>query len=246
MSTKSLPPEMRSARQLLIVLVRELNTDLDAFAEAAPKGEPIAIPIDEEFLKRLPQGKCLDVLDLGCGSASNSLEFARKGHRVTALDLCPTQFDRAKGLAETENLQIEFLRGDATELHVPSRSFDLILFKSVLTNVFPRHRRVKMMQEAGRVLRPTGEIWLEDFHVTLSNRRYIKRYLANLSARKEMFSFDVHDKNGAYLFRSKHFFTSQLSKLAEEAELKIQKKWISKEKTRFDDECEVVNLVLSH
>lgn len=73
-------------------------------------------------LVSLPGGS--RVLDLCCGVGRHSLEFARRGHKVTGVDLTRTYLDAARESSAAENLDIEFVRADARSYSAP-RAFDL-------------------------------------------------------------------------------------------------------------------------
>ena len=52
------------------------------------------------------------VLDLPCGVGRHSIEFARRGFQVTAVDRTTRYLDAAKNQAAAENLAIEFVQSD--------------------------------------------------------------------------------------------------------------------------------------
>jgi SAM-dependent methyltransferase len=61
-------------------------------------------------LAKIPEGA--SVLDMCCGPGRHSLELARRGYRVTAVDRNPEYLDRAKTMAHKENLALEFIQED--------------------------------------------------------------------------------------------------------------------------------------
>ena len=65
------------------------------------------------------------VLDLGCGTGSATLAFARAGLKVTGLDRSSDMLSRAQRLAEESQLQVTFLEGDMTDIRLSDR-FDLV------------------------------------------------------------------------------------------------------------------------
>jgi len=78
---------------------------------------PFAAFADQEvqFLLNLypvPTGS--RILDVGCGTGRHAREFARRGYRVTGVDLSPGMLRVAREKAAAENLQIEFVEADAT------------------------------------------------------------------------------------------------------------------------------------
>ncbi|MGA2034807.1 MAG: class I SAM-dependent methyltransferase [Thermoguttaceae bacterium] len=70
------------------------------------------------------------VLEIGCGIGTDTINFARHGAQVTAVDLSDESLAVAKKRCEVFGLgeRITFLRGDAEELtqFVPRRRYDLI------------------------------------------------------------------------------------------------------------------------
>ena len=65
------------------------------------------------------------VLDLGCGTGSATLAFARAGLEVTGLDRSPDMLSHAQTLADESQLQVTFLEGDMTDIALSDR-FDLV------------------------------------------------------------------------------------------------------------------------
>lgn len=70
------------------------------------------------------------VLDVGAGSGFLSLEAARQGHTVTALDISAAMLDRLRGAAAREDLAIERVRASAE--HPPPGPFDATMERNVL------------------------------------------------------------------------------------------------------------------
>lgn len=52
------------------------------------------------------------ILDVGCGRGRHSIEFARRGFRVTGLDLSLRALEIAKRKAVEADVSVDFLRGD--------------------------------------------------------------------------------------------------------------------------------------
>lgn len=66
--------------------------------------------------KELEFNKSLKILDVGCGTGRHSIELTKRGYSVTGIDLSPSQLQRAKDKAKSENLIIDFQQQDARNL----------------------------------------------------------------------------------------------------------------------------------
>lgn len=65
------------------------------------------------------------VLDLGCGTGSATMAFARSGLIATGVDLSNAMLANARALAASEHLSIDFIESDMTQLAFDDR-FDLV------------------------------------------------------------------------------------------------------------------------
>ncbi len=66
------------------------------------------------------------ILDLCCGVGRHSLEFARRGFKVTAVDRTERYLTRAQAAAEKAGLDIEFVKSDMRDFKRPG-AFDLAI-----------------------------------------------------------------------------------------------------------------------
>jgi SAM-dependent methyltransferase len=66
------------------------------------------------------------ILDLACGTGRHSLELARRGYDVVGVDRTPSFIEKAKGEAEKDNLEVEFVVEDMREYCRPNR-FDIVM-----------------------------------------------------------------------------------------------------------------------
>jgi len=108
-----------------------------------------------EFLDRLPLRAGDRLLDVACGSGQLALLAARKGARVTGIDIATNSIQAARGRASAEGLDASFEEGDAEDLPYADGSFDVVA--SIYGAMFaPRPERVA--QELARVCRPGGTI----------------------------------------------------------------------------------------
>jgi SAM-dependent methyltransferase len=105
------------------------------------------------FMKLLPDVSGLEGLDVGCGEGHNTRLVARRGARMTAIDIAPTFVRHARGAEEAEPLGIEYLVASGTGLPFSDKRFDFVIATMSLMDM-PDHDRV--VREAHRVLKAGG------------------------------------------------------------------------------------------
>ena len=67
------------------------------------------------------------VLDVACGTGVVAVTAARRGAKVSGLDLSPDLLQRARENAVTAGVDIDFLEGDAEALPYPDATFNIVL-----------------------------------------------------------------------------------------------------------------------
>ena len=108
-----------------------------------------------EFLDRLNIQSGTRLLDVACGSGQLALIAARRGARVTGVDIATNAIAAARGRAASERLDARFDEGDAEDLPYPDASFDVVatMYGAMFA---PRPERVAA--ELLRVCLPGGTI----------------------------------------------------------------------------------------
>jgi len=70
--------------------------------------------------------KLLKILDVGCGTGRHSIELAKRGYKVTGIDLSDSLLEKAKEKALKENLKVKFIKHDARKLEF-NKEFDVAI-----------------------------------------------------------------------------------------------------------------------
>jgi SAM-dependent methyltransferase len=121
------------------------------------------------FLALLPDVAGLAGLDIGCGEGHNTRLLARRGARMTALDICPTFVRYAREEEAREPLGIEYFLASAVELPFADAAFEFVTgFMSFMD--IPEQDRV--VREAYRVLRPGGFLQFSICHPCFQTARW--------------------------------------------------------------------------
>ena len=96
-----------------------------------------------------------DAIELGCGTGYVSGWMAKRGARVTAIDVSPAQLETARRLAREHGTEITFLEGNAEDTGLPDAAFDFAISEY---GAAIWCRPEIWLREAWRLLRPGGTL----------------------------------------------------------------------------------------
>jgi len=100
-----------------------------------------------------------DVLEVAPGPGHLAIEMARRGFRVTGLDLSRSFVQIASTSARQAGVSVDFRHGDASNLPFADESFDLIVCQAAFKNFA---QPVGALDEMCRVLRTAGTAIIQD------------------------------------------------------------------------------------
>jgi ubiquinone/menaquinone biosynthesis C-methylase UbiE len=118
-----------------------------------------------------------EVLEVAPGPGFLSIELARRGLSVRALDISKTFVEIARRNAAAEGVDVRFDLGNAAALRLDDASVDFVVCRAAFKNF---SEPLKALQEMRRVLRPGGKALLIDMRRDASMAE-VKHYVDGLS-----------------------------------------------------------------
>jgi len=113
----------------------------------------------------------LDILDLGACSGSQSIELAKRGHRVVGTEISETALEQAKLAAAREpELALSFLIDDIAESRLKDSEFDLVVDRGCYDSICSFNHE-EYVASVRRVLRPGGVLLLKS--MSSEERRFM-------------------------------------------------------------------------
>ena len=110
-----------------------------------------------------------DVLEVGCGIATDGLQFLRAGARYTGFDQSPVALELARRRFALEGLEAtDLVRSTAVTLPFADESFDLVYSHGVIHHIADTEG---VVAEFERVLRPGGSALVMVYHRDSFNYR---------------------------------------------------------------------------
>ena len=132
-----------------------------------------------DFLEEeLGHDRTKKILDVGCGTGRHAIELAKRGYRVTGIDLSESQLARARDKAREAGVQVIFLQQDARDLRLEG-SYDLVMM--ICEGAFPLMETDEMnfaiLQNAARALIDGGKLILTTLNALYPLYHSVKDFL---------------------------------------------------------------------
>ncbi len=123
------------------------------------------------FLERaLELREPCDLLDLCCGPGRHSVRLAKRGHRVTGVDISAYNLEKAAEGAEEFGVEVTWREADMRDTGLVDSSQDVVINMFTAFGYFEDAGNQRVLEEVARVLRPGGR-----FVIELTNRDSLMR-----------------------------------------------------------------------
>ena len=133
------------------------------------------------------------ILDVGAGAGEYSLYFARKGYKVSALELADANITAFRAKITGDD-QIDLVQGNALNLsRYNNDSFDVVFLLGPLYHLHEEADKLQCIEEAKRVCKPNGKIFfafISNDMVILTMQQLHSNYLVSGDYNKETFRLD--------------------------------------------------------
>jgi len=108
--------------------------------------------------KEISYDKSKKILDIGCGTGRHAIELAKRGYKVTGIDLSENLLNKAKEKAKKENTKVTFVKKDARNFSFPEK-FDVVIMicEGAFSLMETDDMNYKILKNAEKALKPGGK-----------------------------------------------------------------------------------------
>jgi 2-polyprenyl-3-methyl-5-hydroxy-6-metoxy-1,4-benzoquinol methylase len=146
--------------------------------------------------KEISHDKTTGILDIGCGTGRHAIELARRGYRITGIDLSESQLARAREKALQQNMEIDFQKQDARNLPF-SNEFNLAIM--ICEGAFPLmetdEMNFRILQSAAKSLKPGGKLIFTTLNGLFPLFHSVKDFLASASSKEGNATYEKNSFN---------------------------------------------------
>jgi len=174
------------------------------------------------------------ILDVGCGTGRHAVELAKRGYKVTGIDISAEMLKEAREKAKAAGVEANFIRADATDFNLPAKydaaiclcegSFGLLGHRDD-----PINQPLYILSNISKSLKKKAKLILTVLNATFMIRRFTNQDVAegrfNLLTMEE--SSELPPREGMFpsKMRERAFVPTELTLLCRMAGLDVLNIW---------------------
>lgn len=174
------------------------------------------------------------ILDVGCGTGRHSVELARRGYKVTGIDLSAEMLKEAREKAKTAGVEVNWIRADATDFKLPGK-FDAAIclcegsFGLLGHRDDPINQPLAILSNISKSLKKKAKAILTVLNATFMIRRFTNQDVAegrfNLLTMEEASELPPREGMLPIKMRERAFIPTELTLLCRLAGLDVLNIW---------------------
>lgn len=177
-----------------------------------------------------------NILDVGCGTGRHSIELAKRGYKVTGVDISSGMLLEAKKMAREANVNVEWIHCDAVK-HTPTKSFDAVIclcegaFGLVGRDEEPVEHDLAILKNISDALKPTGRFVLTTLNAYSKIRNLTQedvdsgRFNPVTMVEHYMDEWDLPEGKKQVEVKERRYFPFELKQMFSQVGLKVENIW---------------------
>lgn len=176
------------------------------------------------------------ILDIGCGTGRHAVELARRGYRMTGIDISSGMLAQAKKAAETAGVQVERIQADAATFKA-KEIFDAALclcegaFGLLGSDDDPLKHELAILRNINKALKPSAKVIFTVLNGLAFARKHSQQDVENGRfdpiTMTETCSVDCETKSGkkSVVVRERGFVPTELAMMFSQAGFQVKNIW---------------------
>jgi SAM-dependent methyltransferase len=183
---------------------------------------------------KIPPGS--SILDMGCGTGRHAIELAKRGYKVTGVDISSGMLSQAEKIAKQAKVEVEWIQADATRFK-SNKLFNASIclcegaFGLLSMEDDPLEHDRAILKNISDSLKPGAKLILTALNACAMIRRYTQEDVKNGSFNPEALveihplEFDTPDGKKSVMVKERGFVATELAMLFRQTGFEVEHIW---------------------